>query len=772
VRSRTLIAACLAALVLVVGVFYASRAVLVRSFADIEADTARQSIERVRRALEAELRQLEISTFDYAEWDDTFDHAAGRLPDFAASSFTRATLNTRRLDLVWIVNTEGHTVSALGIDDSAPGGIAPLPRGVLTSLEQNLSVLRSQRRRAAASLRLMRVADRALAFAAVPILRTDGTGPSAGFLVFGRYLGKAQATHLAETTQLPVAMTFLDDYGGNAVRLPVSVREWIESSRGRMELFVHPRDSAHLDGHTVLSDVAGTPLMLLSATVSRDALELGKRTVMGVIGALVAGFAAVVITLLTILNRTWRIREHSARQRLEQERKLSRLARRDVLTGLPNRLHLQRLLPRLISRAGREASKLALLYIDLDHFKNINDSLGHGTGDRLLESIAQRLRASVAADDLVVRMGGDEFVVVTTGLPNVSVVDSIAKRIRTELSQAVQIDGMPLSVAPSIGISICPDDGTTPEQLLKHADIALYQAKDRGRGNHLFFTAEMNARLSERLLIERALRKALDSGELTLEYQPSFDLRTAKPMSFEALLRWRSAEHGVIPPSRFIPIAEQSGLIVEIGEWVLKRVCRQLAEWQDQHLPLLPVSVNISPRQFEMAGLADKVAALARDHGIGPHLLYFEITETAVMQNSEAQLGALQALRNLGSRILIDDFGTGYSSLSYLKHLPIDTLKVDRAFVRDMAVDQNDFAIVSAIVGIAKSLALHLVAEGIETVEQLECLRKLGCEAGQGFFFSRPISVADCTALLEKVRAQRTGETTRHLRLLTTPPGV
>ena len=267
----------------------------------------------------------------------------------------------------------------------------------------------------------MRVEDRALAFAATPILRSDGTGPSAGILVFGRYLGKAQASHLADMTQVPVEITLLDDFGANSSRCcPTSVREWAVGSRGSSDLFVYPRDSSHLDGHTVLRDVVGSPLMLLSATVNRDALDLGKRTVMAVIGALVAGFAAVVITLLTILNRTWRIRENSARQRLEQERKLSRLARRDVLTGLPNRLHLQRLLPRLIARAGRDESKLALLYIDLDHFKNINDSLGHGTGDRLLESIAQRLRASVAADDLVVRMGGDEFVVVTGGLPNVS----------------------------------------------------------------------------------------------------------------------------------------------------------------------------------------------------------------------------------------------------------------------------------------------------------------------------------------------------------------
>ena len=508
---------------------------------------------------------------------------------------------------------------------------------------------------------------------------------------------------------------------------------------------------------------------VLTADARIDAIAVGKRTVTTVIAVLLSGFVIVVLVLVAILNRNTRARESSQRQRLEQQRKLSRLARRDVLTGLPNRFHLQRLLPRLISRSGRDATRLALLYIDLDHFKNINDSLGHGIGDRLLESIAKRLRAAVAANDLVVRMGGDEFVVVASGLPSVSVIDAIARRIRKELSVPVDLDGVSLAVAPSIGISVFPDDGSTPEQLLKHADIALYQAKDRGRSNHLFFTADMNARLNERLEMERALRRALDNNELFVEYQPSFDLRTLRPVSFEALVRWRTADGALIPPSRFIPVAEQSGAIVEIGDYVLKRVCQQLADWQRAHVPLLPVSVNLSTRQFEQPGLADSVAAMIRHAGIESRLLYFEITETGAMRTSEQNLGALHALRNLGCRIMVDDFGTGYSSLSYLKHLPIDTLKIDRAFVRDMAVDVNDAAIVSAIVGIAKSLGLHLVAEGIESAEQLECLRRLGCEAGQGFFFSPAISAESCSLMLEKQRAQRSSETTRRLRILSVP---
>jgi predicted signal transduction protein with EAL and GGDEF domain len=366
----------------------------------------------------------------------------------------------------------------------------------------------------------------------------------------------------------------------------------------------------------------------------------------------------------------------------------------------------------------------------------------------------------------VVRMGGDEFVVIATLLPDAEVVNTIAERIRSVLQVPLDLDGVSTSITPSIGISVYPEDGSDPEQLLKHADIALYHAKDRGRGNHQFYTPEMNTRLRERLWLERALRQALEGEELSIEYQPCFDLQTQRPVSLEALLRWRSADGEQVPPSRFIPVAEQSGLIVQIGDWVLRRVCLQLAEWQRTHVPLVPVSVNISVRQLEHIQLASTVTALAQEFGIDASLLHFEITESVAMQNSQQYMGALQALRRLGSRILIDDFGTGYSSLSYLKHLPIDTLKIDRAFVRDMAQDANDAAIVRAIAAVAKSLSLQLVAEGIESAEQLEALRKLDCECGQGFYLSPPVSAEVCRGILLQLRGPRTPADPPKLRLL------
>jgi two-component system CheB/CheR fusion protein len=505
---------------------------------------------------------------------------------------------------------------------------------------------------------------------------------------------------------------------------------------------------------------------VLSTSATREALLLGERTITLVVAALLVCFALGVVMVVTLLNRNWRTRAAIQRAWLDQQRKISRLARRDALTGLPNRLHLQKLLPRLIMRAAREGTRLALLYVDLDHFKNVNESLGHGSGDRLLTSIAERLRGSVAGHDLVVRMGGDEFLVVATLLPDAEVVNTIADRIGSVLAVPLEIDEVTLSISPSIGISVYPEDGSDPEALLKHADIALYHAKDQGRGNHQFYTPEMNARLRERLWLERELRQALERDQLSLEYQPCFDLETRRPVSLEALLRWRTADGGVVPPSRFIPIAEQSGLIVQIGDWVLGKVCEQLAQWQRDHVPLVPVSVNISVRQLEHVQLANAAVAQAQKVGIDANLLHFEITESAAMQNSQQYLGALQALRQLGSRILIDDFGTGYSSLSYLKNLPVDTLKIDRAFVRDMVQDTNDAAIVRAIVGVAKSLGLQIVAEGIESAEQLEALRRLDCECGQGFYLSPPVSAEVCRGILSQLRGPRSAGEAPKLRLL------
>ena len=770
-RKQVLLAACLAAVLLIIGVFYSARSVLIHSFARIEAEEARQSIERVRQALQADLHQMDVAAEDYALWDDFYDFVRSGNLDLLDHYFSRRGLDNIHVDIVWVVDAEGRTVLQLATDDPS-GGLRDLSPATLRSLQRYASLLDStdpQKRTA----QLVRMPAGAMAVAVRSINRESHPGASAGTLLFGRYLDARILQRLEQTSQLPVRETLLDERGKALLSVPRTVSDWLAALDHGSDVLLQTGDPATLGSHVVLRDVAGRPLVVLSTTVTRAALQISKRTITWVVAALLVGFTLVLMLLVTLLNRSWRNRAATHRQWLDHQRKISRLARRDTLTGLPNRLHLQRLLPRLLSRAARDGTRVALLNLDLDHFKNVNDSLGHGMGDQLLTAVAQRLRSSTASHDVVVRMGGDEFVIVATLLPDALVVDSIAERIRDALAVPLDIGGVTLTVAPSIGISVYPEDGTDPEQLLKHADIALYNAKDRGRGNHQFYTPEMNTRLRERLGLERALRQALDNnepggpmGQLFVEYQPCFDLQSMRTVSLEALIRWRTADGTFIPPSRFIPLAEQSNLIVEIGEYVLRRVCLQLSEWQRERLPLVPVSVNISVRQIEMTPLASVVADFAQELGIDASLLHFEITESAAMHNSPQHLGALQALRNLGSRILIDDFGTGYSSLSYLKHLPIDTLKIDRAFVRDMASDANDAAIVRAIAGVAKSLGLMLVAEGIESAEQLDCLRKLGCECGQGFFFSPSVSAEACRNMLWQLRGPRAPQEAPKLRLL------
>jgi diguanylate cyclase (GGDEF)-like protein len=748
------------------GVFGLARTALLHSFADIEDDATRQGLERVRRALEADLAQLEGGVLRGAHADPLYAAVVGRDPRAAAVTLGQEALRGAGADVLWISDAEGRTLIGVSLNASAPGGLAALGSEELAQLAHYAPNLEPSRTRAPLA-RLMRMPAGPMAFASAPIVRADHPGPPAGTLLYGRYLLTSEsALNASQATALPMAVT---PVGGDAVlKLPEQVRRWLASAPQAATPHLQLRDATMLRAYALLRDVAGAPLAVLSTGVHRGALARAKHTASLIVVSLAVGFGALVLALVVLVSRE---RLALRLQRRAHRRRLLRLARRDGLTGLPNRAFLQAHLPELLRQVEREDALLALLYIDLDNFKDVNDSLGHTAGDRLLTSAARRLRSCAASGDLVVRMGGDEFIVVAAGLQAVSSIDHIARRIEETLGAPLDIDGAPLKIIASIGISVYPNDGTNLEQLLKHADIALHEAKAHGRSNYQFFTGEMQARISERLELEQALRAALGTEQLCIEYQPSFDLQSKAPVGFEALARWHHPHLGLVPPARFIPIAEQSNLVLELGGWALRRVCRQLAEWQALGLPLLPVSVNVTSRQFEQGRLVETVAGLTREFGIDATLLQIEITESAAMHHPEQHLGTLQALRDLGTRILIDDFGTGYSSLSYLKHLPIDTLKIDRAFVRDMASDSNDAAIVSAIIGIARSLGLHVVAEGVETAEQVACLLRLGCHTAQGFYFSRPLTAAVARVLLERLGTRRRSADSPKLSVLRSPVG-
>ena len=438
-------------------------------------------------------------------------------------------------------------------------------------------------------------------------------------------------------------------------------------------------------------------------------------------------------------------------ERRQAEARVHHMAYHDSLTGLPNRALLADRLDRAMLAAERTDRKLAVMFIDLDRFKTINDSLGHQTGDHLLKEVGGRLCRAVRASDTVARLGGDEFVVLVPGIRGADECNRVAEKIIEALASPFPFEGRLLHITPSIGICVYPDDGADVETLMRHADAAMYHAKASGRNNHQFFTERMNQAAALHFELESSLRDALAEEEFELFYQPIMDIGTRQVHTMEVLLRWRRPGHGLILPDHFIPIIEENGLIVPIGEWVMRRACEQSVAWQRMGLQPVPLAVNLSPRQFMNRGLIESIRRILDKTGIDPALIEFEITETALMQHGEQTLEILGQINAMGIRLSIDDFGTGYSSLAYLKRFPVRKVKIDRAFIKDLEGSAEDRAIVGAIIALSNSLQLSVVAEGVETEGQFDLLRGNGCQYAQGYLFSQPVGGADAQALLRRL---------------------
>jgi len=440
------------------------------------------------------------------------------------------------------------------------------------------------------------------------------------------------------------------------------------------------------------------------------------------------------------------LRDVTERRRAEE--RIRTLAYRDPLTELPNRLLFQDRLRVALAQAERRRRHPAVLFLDLDRFKIINDSLGHGFGDRVLCSVGERLQQSVREGDTVARLGGDEFTVLLPDAASPMDVVPVAEKLLEELRRCVSIGGRDVYVTASLGVSIYPDDGTDVDTLIKNADTAMYRAKEQGRNNCQLYAPNMNARALERLALENSLRRAVAQDELQLHYQPILDIETGRVAALEALLRWQHPEHGAVPPGEFVPLAEITGLIGTIGPWVLRTACAQIGAWHRAGHRELSVAVNLSVRQLQQPGLGAQVRHALDQSGLDARFLEVEITESSTMQSAETVIEELQQLKTMGVKVSIDDFGIGYSSLNHLKRLPIDTLKIDRSFVHDLSTDPDDAAIVTAVIAMAHSLGLGVVGEGVETRDQLAFLAGHKCDRIQGFLFSPPLPVEDCDAFL------------------------
>ena len=478
------------------------------------------------------------------------------------------------------------------------------------------------------------------------------------------------------------------------------------------------------------------------------------------IGTLMSSFAKM---LATVEQQTDEINQFP--KRLDQ---LARQAFRDSLTSMPNRALFMDRLSHALTRTERRGEQLAVLFLDLDRFKVVNDSLGHSVGDQLLVGVSQRLAACLRPEDTIARLGGDEFAILLEDVKDDRAPTSVADRLTAELQQPFKVEGREVVITVSIGIAMSTAKRMTPEDILRDADLAMYHAKGKGKARYEVFDKSMNAPAQERMDLELDLRNAVTRGEFTLHYQPVVDLPSGRITEVEALVRWKHPQRGLLFPADFVGLSEETGLIVPLGRWVLHEACRQTRQWQlaSPGTPLA-ISVNISARQLQQPGLVEEIAAVLRETRLDPSTLRLEITETVVMHDAPTTLAKLEALKALGVQLAIDDFGTGYSSLGYLKRFPVDTLKIDRSFVKGIGGNVEDSAIVRAVITVAKSLNLSVTAEGIETADQLEHLRTLGCDHGQGYFFAKPLTSDRVPALLLStspwgVRADSTSLTNGH----------
>ena len=444
---------------------------------------------------------------------------------------------------------------------------------------------------------------------------------------------------------------------------------------------------------------------------------------------------------------------HYSIERKRYQVQLEHQANYDALTGLPNRSLLHDRLKQAVY-AQRTPRNIAVVFMDLDHFKFVNDSLGHSMGDKLLKAMGERLRAVLREGDTVGRVGGDEFVLILADQTNEEVIFRAMQRISAKVAEPIVVEGKELYVTCSAGISLYPQDGPDVDTLLKNADAAMYRAKEHGRSNFQFYTSEMNDRVNERLALEGALRRALDRQEFLLHYQQKVDLRSGAIIGAEALVRWLHPEWGLVRPARFISLAEETGMIVPLGEWVFREACRQTRAWLDQGLEPGCVSVNLSARQFRQEGLVRMVSRALEDTGLDAAHVEMELTESMVMHNVDAAVATLQGLKSLGVRLSVDDFGTGYSSLAYLKDLPIDALKIDRSFVRDIGggADSGEGVLAQAIISLGHNLHLKVVAEGVETDAQVRFLKRHGCDEVQGFLYGEPVEPEAHARLLDLAR--------------------
>ena len=760
-----------------------------------------ENVERTKKEIFKEIEVLDTIVMDWAVWDNSYQFMIDKNPEYIKANLSEDTLNNLKINIMLFIDNKGNLVHGEGYDLQKKESV-PIDEALLKYIKDHSLLQNNDVKYRKSGIVTLNGKDLIL-LSICPILTSAGEGPINGYIVLGANFTEKKIADIGEELSSEIKLTFLKDFEydrkffdlkDDKIQIDavsdqkIIGRAFLDDIDGKHLLLLSIEKNRDINNigeagikatlwlllglfflfAIIITVILDRGILLRFQELSNDIRKIGEgkdlsvrlkrqniddeltdvsNEINGMLGALERSQLFLSKSESALKKAIEKLQDEVLEHQKTQEQ-IKYIAYHDTLTGLPNRNLLNELLVHSITLAERNNKCMAVLFLDIDGFKMINDSKGHGMGDQILQEVAERLLKTLRKSDVIARHGGDEFIVIIEELDNCSGVELIANKIVNCFQEPFHLENQDYFLTTSVGVAVYPADGQTPDMLIKNADIAMYKAKENGKNQYLFCTPVMKDVANEMMELSTNLYRAIEKNELELYYQPQLSCHNNQIMGVEALIRWRHPVMGLISPAKFIPIAEKTGLILPIGEWVLRTACQQNKKWQEQGLPKIRMGVNLSLRQFHNNDLLNLVEAVLKETKLAPQYLELEITETIAMKEKSYIINTLNAFRQIGVSIAIDDFGTEYSSLSYLKHLPVDRLKVAMQFIRGIGIDHKDEALAKGIIVLAKSIGMNVIAEGVETKEQLEFLKNHNCDEIQGYYFFKPLIEAEMTKLL------------------------
>ena len=760
-----------------------------------------ENVERTKKEIFKEIEVLDTIVMDWAVWDNSYQFMIDKNPEYIKANLSEDTLNNLKINIMLFIDNKGNLVHGEGYDIQKKESV-PIDEALLKYIKDHSLLQNSDVKYRKSGIVTLNGKDLIL-LSICPILTSAGEGPINGYIVLGANFTEKKIADIGEELSSEIKLTFLKDFEydqkifdlkDDKIQIDavsdqkIIGRAFLDDIDGKHLLLLSIEKNRDINNigeagikatlwlllglfflfAIIITVILDRGILLRFQELSNDIRKIGEgkdlsvrlkrqniddeltdvsNEINGMLGALERSQLFLSKSESALKKAIEKLQDEVLEHEKTQEQ-IKYIAYHDTLTGLPNRNLLNELLVHSITLAERNNKCMAVLFLDIDGFKMINDCKGHGMGDQILQEVAERLLKTLRKSDVIARHGGDEFIVIIEELDNCSGVELIANKIINCFQEPFHLENQDYFLTTSVGVAVYPADGQTPDMLIKNADIAMYKAKENGKNQYLFCTPVMKDVANETMELSTNLYRTIEKNELELYYQPQLSCHNNQIMGVEALIRWRHPVMGLISPAKFIPIAEKTGLILPIGEWVLRTACQQNKKWQEQGLPKIRMGVNLSLRQFHNNDLLNLVEAVLKETKLAPQYLELEITETIAMKEKSYIINTLNAFRQIGVSIAIDDFGTEYSSLSYLKHLPVDRLKVAMQFIRGIGIDHKDEALAKGIIVLAKSIGMNVIAEGVETKEQLEFLKNHNCDEIQGYYFFKPLIEAEMTKLL------------------------